>query len=93
MKNARLNRIVLWSWLGISSIILIFLCYNYINSLDIIYYHVYAWPATPTLTFTMSEISDSIASYKLIHGIAILYIMISSIMLLYFLKSQNNNNE
>lgn len=60
-----------------------FLCYNYINSLDIIYYQVYAWPKTPTLTFTMNEISNSIASYKLIHGIAILYTMISLIILLY----------
>ena len=71
----------------------LFLCYNYINSLDIIYYQVYAWPKTPTLTFTMNEISNSIASYKLIHGIAILYTMISLIILLYLLKSQNNNND
>ena len=58
MKNARLNRIILWSWLGVSSITFFFLCYNYINSLDIIYYQVYAWPKTPTLTFTMNEVSN-----------------------------------
>lgn len=91
MKNTKLIRTILWSWLGISGITFFFLCYNYVNSLDIIYYQVDAWPTTPILTFTIDEVSNGIASYKLIHGIAILYTMISSMILLYFLKLQADN--
>ncbi len=70
---------------------ILFLCYNYVNSLNIIYYQVDAWPITSTLTFTIDEVSNSIVLYKLVHGIAILYTIISSMILLYLLKSQAEN--
>lgn len=91
MKNAKLVKTILWGWLGVSGIIFFFLCYNYVNSLNIIYYQVDAWPITSTLTFTIDEVSNSIVLYKLVHGIAILYTIISSMILLYLLKSQAEN--